>query len=41
LNSLATDMGTPTFLANAGECAAAAIILRCLGDLLGTGFPWG
>jgi hypothetical protein len=35
LNFLATDMGMPTFLANAAECAAAAIVLRCLGDLLG------
>jgi hypothetical protein len=25
LNSLATDWGTPTFFAKAGECAAAAI----------------
>jgi hypothetical protein len=41
LNFLATDMGTPTFLANDLECAAAAMSLRCEGDLLGIGFLGG
>src|SRR6266404_2893340 len=35
LNSLATLVGMPTFLAKAGLWAAAAIVRACLGDLLG------
>ena len=35
LNSLATETGTPTFLANFGSWAAPAIILAWEGDLLG------
>jgi hypothetical protein len=35
LNSFATLTGIPTFLAKAGLWAAAAIVLRCLGDLEG------
>lgn len=35
LYSLATDCGTPTFLANCGLWAAAAIILACAWLLLG------
>jgi hypothetical protein len=35
LNSFATLTGIPTFFAKAGLWAAAAIVLRCLGDLEG------
>lgn len=35
LKSVATDCGMPTFFANAGLCAAAAIIRACDFDLLG------
>ncbi len=35
LNSLATFIGTPTFLAKAGSCAAAAMRRACFADLLG------
>src|SRR6266403_1943136 len=37
LNSLATLVGIPAFLANAGLCAAAAIVRACFADLLGIG----
>src|SRR5262245_40165000 len=37
LNSRATLCGTPTFLANAGSCAAPAIMRACFGDSLGIG----
>lgn len=35
LNSLATFIGMPTFLANSLECAAAAMRRACFADLLG------
>src|SRR6266403_1612333 len=38
LNSLATFVGMPTFLANAGLWAAAAIVPACLADLEGIWF---
>lgn len=37
LKSFATDCGMPTFLANLGECAAAAIVRACLRDEEGIG----
>jgi len=39
LNSLATFIGTPTFLAKSLECEAAAIRRACLADLLGITIP--
>ena len=35
LNSLATETGMPTFLANFGSCAAAAMSRACLTDFEG------